>query len=292
MRWDSPLRYPGGKASLAGFLRDVIRENGLDQCVYCEPFAGGAGAALRLLRENRVSTICLNDVDPCIYAFWRAALDEGERFRKKINSVSLDVDEWRRQKTIVEDRAHLSSRTFELGFATFYLNRCSRSGIISGSAPIGGYEQKGPWKIKARFNRKGLAERISWLQEQRQRIRLENKDAIQFLKENVAEERSRSKAFVYLDPPYYGNGRRLYNRYYQEEDHRRLAQYMKEQDGVVWVMSYDKAMFIEKLYGGFVRPPISRQYSLQEKRVVPELVIAPSHVRLPVCKQETGLVRR
>ena len=138
---DSPLRYPGGKAALAAFLARAIELNGLAGCSYFEPFAGGAGAALRLLKAEVVSEIHLNDWDPCIAAFWNAALTESERFAAAIQSVPLNISEWRRQQSIYAGGGN--GNAFELGFATFYLNRCNRSGMLSGAGPIGGYEQTG-----------------------------------------------------------------------------------------------------------------------------------------------------
>lgn len=44
----SPLRYPGGKASLAGFFESTIARLGLDKPTYIEPYAGGAGAGIEL----------------------------------------------------------------------------------------------------------------------------------------------------------------------------------------------------------------------------------------------------
>ena len=283
MRADSPLRYPGGKASLAGFLESTIEDNDLRGGRYYEPFAGGAGAGLRLLRRGVVSEVFLNDRDPCIFAFWRAVLGDPEQFREQIDSVRLDVDEWKRQKKIAVDARHQSELSFELGFATFYLNRCSRSGIIVGSAPIGGYRQKGEWGIDARFNRNTLKKRISWLERQGQRIHLSgsNKDAVQFLEEDVPMDTGHRNVFVYLDPPYYLNGHRLYGTSYQKRDHCRLAEYMKSRQDLKWVMSYDDDKFIRELYGGLVRRERPRRYSLQSRREASELVIAPKHVELP-----------
>ena len=62
-RFASPLRYPGGKAALAPFLGETIALNGLSGCAYYEPFAGGAGAALQLLRDGVVSEVHINDID-------------------------------------------------------------------------------------------------------------------------------------------------------------------------------------------------------------------------------------
>lgn len=60
------------------------------------------------------------------------------------------------QRAIVEKCRKYS---YELGFATFYLNRTNRSGIIKGGV-IGGVEQSGSWRMNARFNRDDLAKRI------------------------------------------------------------------------------------------------------------------------------------
>ena len=118
MRFDSPLRYPGGKASIAAFLARTIELNGLSGCSYLEPFAGGAGAALRLLRDGIVSELHLNDLDPRIIAFWRAVLDESERFADAVLAVPVNIEEWERQKQVY--RLADQDKPFELGFATFY----------------------------------------------------------------------------------------------------------------------------------------------------------------------------
>ena len=72
----------------------------LSRCSYFEPYAGGAGAALRLLREGVVSELRLNDLDHRITAFWQAVLNEPQRFADAILSVPLSIAEWRRQRHI------------------------------------------------------------------------------------------------------------------------------------------------------------------------------------------------
>ena len=166
--------------------------------MYLEPFAGGAGAALQLLVDDVVSELVLNDADPRIHAFWLAALNESERFADAILAVPLTIDEWKRQREVCSSSN--KSNQFALGFATFYLNRCNRSGIILGAAPIGGYEQNGDWKISARFYRQTLAKRVLALGEMRSRIRVTNFDASQFLRLYLPNPKHGEDAFTYLDP--------------------------------------------------------------------------------------------
>ncbi len=276
MRHPSPLRYPGGKASLSGFLTKVIDLNGLRGCVYFEPYAGGAGAALKLLDAGVVSDIRINDADERIYAFWRAVLHDSRRFAKCIEEVPLTVSEWRRQKEICSnpDRYDI----FDVGFAAFYMNRCNRSGVLDGSGPIGGYGQEGSWKMDARFNRGSLARRVLKLGEKRGRIRAFNEDAVRFLKDSLPGGRGRKNVFVYLDPPYVNNGKRLYLNAYGRRDHVELAKYVLSQRSLPWIMSYDDDELIRDLYGECEVNLLPVRYTLQTKRDARELIISPGNV--------------
>ena len=274
----SPLRYPGGKAALAGVLQKIMELNNVSGGAYYEPFAGGAGAALSLLCDDVVSKIHLNDRDPRIFAFWRSVLDDTQRFEDKIRHVSLSTSEWQNQKNIYDD--HDNQERFDVGFATFYLNRCNRSGIIFGSAPIGGFAQNGRWKINARFNPETLVDRVRWIGKQRDKIQISNDDALTFIKANVSDNSIAKKSFIYLDPPYVAIGNRLYFSTYQTNDHRTLAAYLKDCH-LKWLLSYNDSDLIRELYGDMVITSQVLQYSLQDRRQAKELLIAPPHVKLP-----------
>ena len=58
----SPLRYPGGKAKLYDYVKNIMRQNNLIGQTYVEPFAGGAGLALKLLINNDVKRIVINPI--------------------------------------------------------------------------------------------------------------------------------------------------------------------------------------------------------------------------------------
>jgi DNA adenine methylase len=91
-----------------------------------------------LLVTGQVSRIVVNDLDPAIYAFWRAVVAEPAEFADRIRHVDLTVDEWEKQRA-----SYLSADRDDyqrLGFATFYLNRTNRSGVLNGG-PIGGKDR-------------------------------------------------------------------------------------------------------------------------------------------------------
>lgn len=115
----SPLRYPGGKATLAGLFEDVFSALNLDLPTYVEPYAGGAGAGIALLREGLIERLVINDIDPAVNAFWNVILGDTDRFIKQISSIPLTVDEWRRQRETY--RMGENADKFDLGIAFFYL---------------------------------------------------------------------------------------------------------------------------------------------------------------------------
>ena len=236
---------------------------------------------MRLLKAEVVSEIHLNDLDPHITAFWNAALTESERFAEVIRSVPLTISEWRKQQGIYTAGDH--GNTFELGFATFYLNRCNRSGMLSGAGPIGGYEQTGDWKIDSRFNREHLAERVLAIGRKRSQIHITNLDALRFLVKYLPRGKERGRVFAYLDPPYCSKGNRLYLNFYARREHNELARYIQRQVVLKWIMSYDAAPLIKDLYANLVVRYLPLRYSLQRKQAAQELLIAPSYVELPKC---------
>ena len=278
----SPLRYPGGKGCLSSLLADVIDLNDLRGSIYYEPYAGGAGAALELLRKEIVSEIHINDADLRVGAFWEAVLGETGRFVDEIFGVPLSINEWRRQHNICSNPdAHTR---FHAGFSAFYMNRCNRSGVLTGAGPIGGYAQSGKWKLGVRFNRAALAERVLALGRMRDRIHVSNLDALDFLRSKLPRGNARKRVLVYLDPPYVNKGQRLYLNSYEARDHTSLARYITRQTQLPWIMSYDDTDLVRHLYEAHQLGTLPIRYSLQEKRSARELLIAPNHLYLPKSK--------
>lgn len=275
----SPLRYPGGKAAFVSFFAELMKINGLTGGVYIEPFAGGAGAALGLLANGAASEIVLNDADYHIFCFWVSVLNENSRFLENIESVSIGIDEWNKQNYIYKNPKQHSD--FEVGFSTFYLNRCNRSGILSGAGPIGGYRQTGKWKMNARFNKSTLAKRISFIGDLRDRISVYNMDVIDLLREVLPKYSNPNNVLIYLDPPYISAGNKLYLNFYHESDHKRLADYLLSQTELKWIVTYDDTSFIRELYHSCQKWLFHLGYSLQSKQKGTEILISADHLRLP-----------
>lgn len=274
-RYSSPLRYPGGKAKVANFVKLLLLKNGLVGRDYVEPYAGGAAVAMSLLFEDYVDRVHINDLNAGVYAFWHSVLQRTQELCELVEEVPVTIDEWHRQRAVL---ANPAAGLLEVGFATFFLNRTNRSGIIGGGV-IGGLDQTGPWKLDARYNKHELTRRIRKIGRHRNRIELTNEDAAEFLVgwADCAVE----PAFIYLDPPYFVKGEGLYDNFYNPEDHAAIAAAVGELSQP-WMVSYDAHPEIIKLYRDRHHIRYSLAYSAHKDRTQgTEVMFFSKDIQLP-----------
>lgn len=264
-QFESPLRYPGGKACIYPFMSKLFYENNLIGSDYAEPYAGGAGLALKLLYNEFVNTIHINDLDKSIFAFWHVILNHNLRFCDWIEDVDTSIENWNYFKSVQQNSGLFDE--FELAKSTFFLNRTNISGVIKGGI-IGGKEQKGKYKINARFNKNDLIKRINRIESFKQRINVSNLDGISFIKKM---NRRIDDIFIYLDPPYLQKGADLYMNFYSKKDHRNLAinlDIIKKK----WLISYDNHEFILNLYANH-RKVLYRLSQSTSNRIGDEIIV-------------------
>lgn len=255
-RYRTPLRYPGGKQRLAPFIAEILEDNDAVGWNYVEPYAGGAGVAIELLLDRKVGHIYLNDSSVHIYSFWKSILKDPDAFCRRISRASLTLDAWRNHREVV--RHPDQHDVADIGFSTFFLNRCNRSGVLTAGV-IGGADQKGRWLIDARFPRNELIKRVETIAAHSRRITVTNLDAEKFMRDKVnALPRT---TLTYCDPPYFARAERLYLNVYEPDDHARLAKSIQTHLRRPWVVSYDNHPEIAKLYRQRRRFRYSIQYS-------------------------------
>ena len=237
----SPLRYPGGKSSIFKFISSLISENHLIGIEYAEPYAGGAGLALRLLVEGFVRKIYINDLDNAVYSFWKTIIEETNKFCAWIDTLEINLDVWNHYRNVYMNQEKHSA--FNLAQATFFLNRTNVSGVIKGGV-IGGLKQTGPYKIGARFNKQELIERIRTVGQYSNNIVISNYDGLDFIK---IFKRMKKEVLLYLDPPYVNKAAKLYMNYFSIEDHKLLAKQISKMKNR-YIVSYDRNELIFCLY--------------------------------------------
>lgn len=278
-RTNSPLRYPGGKSQLLPFVRELISYINPSPVCYCEPFCGGAGIAISLLLNDEVKDIIINDADFGIFSFWKAIVEETDRFVNMINSTPITIDEWNKQKRILLDSTNTSiikgQYSFELGFATFFLNRTNVSGIIKGGV-IGGLAQTGKNKLDCRFKKQVLIKKIQAIAKKKDHITITNFDGRELIK-MVSSSENADKTFMFVDPPYVKQGKNLYLNALTIDDHNELYGEIKTADQLRWIVTYDDCVEIRNMYNSQDLRRYFIRYSANNRRKASELIAFSKH---------------
>ena len=253
-RTDSPFRYPGGKTQLYNFIIELLKDNHITQ-TYCEPFAGGSGLSIKLLKNNLVESVWINDYDKSIYSVWHAILNRPDQLIDRINQVPFDYtgskysDEynlkyWKEQRLLyLESKNYQNS--IDNAFSTLFLNRTNRSGIINGG-PIGGYNQDRT-KVYERFNKKTLIDKINFISSMPDRIKLTRMNALDMIP-RIRTSLDTEKDFIFFDPPYFEQGSNLYYSSFDESGHKDLSEEILSLTQHKWITTYDKNPQITDMY--------------------------------------------
>jgi DNA adenine methylase len=277
----SPLRYPGGKALLAGYIADILEAHLLTGCTFYEPYLGGGSVSLELLGKGSISSAVWVERDPLVYAFWHSSLSDPDGLCAAIDDLDISIETWHEFQHF-RDVLNPNSKKFtllELGVAGLFFNRTNFSGII-GAGPIGGRNQSSKYGIDCRFNKARIIEQIRNVSTYSDLIELHYGDAIKFMLKN-AKEISTGFNFVYIDPPYYSQGKKLYRYFYEDENHVDLANFIGAQ-GYPWLISYDDHPRIQELYAQNKIQPIYLDYNVKSSRRATELLISNIEIPPPV----------
>lgn len=288
---DSPFRYPGGKTQLYNFVLHLLEINDVHD-IYIEPFAGGAGLPMKLLIENKVERVWINDYDKAIYSVWYAILHHHKRLISMINDVPFDyvsgnlinseesIKFWDVQKDEYQkNKNHQTS--IELAFATLFLNRTNNSGIIQGG-PIGGRNQTGSSKIYARFNKKTLIGKINLIRSLRDRIKLTRLNALDMIPK-INKGVTSANSLIFFDPPYYEQGKNLYYSSFTEDGHKELSEAILSLKKHKWITTYDKSNQITNMYSESdkrFKYEINYSANNQKRGHAPELMFASPAINI------------
>lgn len=275
----SPLRYPGGKNKLSGFIAKICIDNDINGH-YIEPYSGGASAALFLLLEGFVSKITINDKDRSIYAFWHSVLNKTNQLCELIEKTDITIEEWRKQKEVQKNKQ--KADLLELGFSTLFLNRTNRSGIINAGV-MGGINQDGNYLMDCRFNKPDIINRIKKIAARKKDIRLYKKDAIKLI-EKIEKEAKDDNIIFYFDPPYFLKGSTLYMNHYKEYDHKEVSDRIQEIKNIKWIVSYDNVSAIQELYEDFSKKEYSFKHTAYNSREGKEILFFSPTLKQPDIK--------
>lgn len=272
----SPLRYPGSKAALVDYVRDVIMHNHLTVDLFVEPYAGSSIVSLYLLHQQHIPAATIIEKDILVYAFWDSVFRHTDDLLGRIEKLSISIDTWHEFQPYRRANDIDDFPVVELGLAGLFFNRTNFSGILKAN-PLGGLHQESQYKIDCRFNRKKIMDSIEHLSSFRNRITVIFGDAMEYLNREYGFG-VHENHFLYVDPPYYEKGQSLYRHWYTHNEHMSLARFLT-QCATPWLASYDNNEAIRMAYHQNNLGERYFDYTISKYLKTPELLI--SNQRIP-----------
>jgi DNA adenine methylase len=269
---------------LVEYFETFLRENLLWGADLVEPYAGSASLSLALLKSGAVGRAVLVERDPLLYAFWKQVKYDPNALCERLRRLTVSLATWKRMQRFLAVREPSRKEILDLATACVFLNRTNFSGILK-AKPIGGMSQASDYRIDCRFNKEVLVASILAASDLAHRIDVVFDDAIAYLRRRSAAIADRG-AIVYVDPPYYAQGRKLYRYFYSDEQHQHLAAFL-DASSFKWIVSYDNHPFIRRLFKSQAVVPIWLNYVVKQSRRAQELLISNCRL-LPVKYVDVG----
>ncbi|WP_434107947.1 DNA adenine methylase [Paraburkholderia caffeinilytica] len=263
----SPLRYPGGKASLTRIIEQIVIDHELAGRHLFEPYAGSAAISIALVGDGVCPFASISELDPLLYSFWKTVFSNPSKLIRRIKKTEITLNTWHKLRPLLELDAPDESQLDTLAFAALFFNRTNFSGVIH-SGPIGGQTQSSDYSIDCRFNRDELVERIEALSTLGPKFDVQHSDALEVIK----RQRNKRSVLFYVDPPYYLQGKKLYRYNYRLNGHVALAEALHKAK-FPWLLSYDRHDVIENLYEDFHNVDQEFRYSSRVSKKESELLI-------------------
>ena len=188
----TPLRYPGGKSractKLDQFLPD-LRE--YDE--YREPFLGGGSVALHITKKYPHLKVWVNDLYEPLVNFWKVLQKDGVTMKNKLLELKTRCPDPASARVLFQESKHYldTDNTDPLWRAvSFYIvNKCSFSGLTESSS----FSKQAS---DSNFSFRGI-EKLPFYSTIISKWHITN-----LTYEELFDESSERRAFIYLDPPY------------------------------------------------------------------------------------------
>ena len=272
------MRYPGGKRRMAKMIVSRLQQFHRPGVEFREPFFGAGAVGLLLIQSTPdLARAWINDADPAIACLWRTTVREPEDLISRLERFTPGIwyfDFFRRRLRNIITEEDLTG-TIESGVAVMklYVHQTSFSGLGTRSGgPLGGRGQGDDGIIGSRYNVSTMTRNIERARGLLTSIE-QHPDVCTCLDfEQVI--RAPGDSFYYFDPPYYQAGPGLYQRYFTDEDHLRLAEILRYERRP-WLLSYDAHPFVQELYRGWATiEQVAVKYSLTGNVQSSELLIS------------------
>jgi len=252
----SPLRYPGGKSKIADYILSHINTQKTD--ILCSPYTGGGSVEFALLHAGIFKQLVLNDFDFGVYSLFQLIKTFPDSLTLEIKNHKPTHEDYIKARDTIKSN-YANCDMFEAAWSLLLVNRLAFSGIFKAN-PLGGIRGSQDTML-SRWNPNDLCKRISIINSMSDRFTVHNVDALAFIEEQYWQD----KSTIFIDPPYYKQGKHLYLHYYGEDEHLSLELLLdclyKEFPCADLLVTYDDEPFIEGIYEYPIIRRIKRKFS-------------------------------
>jgi len=255
----SPFRYPGGKTWLIPEVRKWLRQDGVAVPLLIEPFVGGGIVSLTAGAEKLARRIIIVELDNEVCAVWKTIFSEDNAWLgDRIKQFDLTAE------NVNFELTRTDKLTRDVAFCTILKNRTFHGGIIAkGSGFLkSGENGKG---ILSRWYPDTLQNRISAIQPIIPIVDVIEGNAFDI----IPQYQEDASAYYFIDPPYVGAGRRLYNCF--ELDHAKLFEEVSKIKGR-YMLTYDDTEEVRELakhYNlAFETIPMKTTHHLEKREII------------------------
>ncbi len=231
-----PLRYYGSKWRLAPWIISYFPSH----VCYCEPFGGGANV---LLRKDPAEFDIYNDADGDVVNFFRVLREQTRELMLAVQLTPHARDELAMAREPASDPLERARRFYVRAWQAYHAGRM--------------HEDTG-WRLQFQNNRgKSIiadwndTDRLWPVVERLKRVQIENADAF-----SLIARVDTPQTLFYVDPPYVlstrseRHRRGAYTCDMNDDDHRRLAEVLRQVEGMVVLSGYRSELY-DKLFAGW-----------------------------------------
>lgn len=249
-----PFAYYGGKTTLAPKIAELLPKH--DH--YVEPFAGSMAV---LLAKEPTGWETVNDLDGDLVNFWKVLRDQPEELERVAMLTPHSRDEYEASKDLAGDD----------------LERARKVWVRLTQGRSHSMKPTGWWSIRRKSGRGtgpsddsvSFAARLAGIAERIRKVTIENRDAIELVRDYGAEP----SVCIYADPPYLGSTRSANYRMEMLEDdlHVQLATALRECRASVVLSGYASPLY-EDLYPGWHRMELKAPATLSGRAAENEVL--------------------
>jgi DNA adenine methylase len=272
------FRYPGGKAKLKGPIISKIQEitEGQEIGAYLEPFFGGGSICFALMDKHlfpHLRRVIINDWDFALFCLWYSVIKDHKTLIKLVENFTPSTEAFYEFKDKLINVEFKKLSVADIGLMKLAIHQMSYSGLgVKAGGPIGGSKQASKYDVGCRWSPESMSKKIVKCHD----LLIANKATIHSSDFetclNTANALLIYNPMVYLDPPYYVKGSDLYEHGFDQKDHERLCNRLKDAH-YHWLLSYDDCPEIREMYSWAEIEEINVNYTIKTVRNKNELLI-------------------